>query len=98
MRLVPVLMLLAHVVIVSGAAAQPARTPRLDVNGDPLPDGAVARLGASRFQPPGDVHAIALSPDGTTVAAAARDSKEGTRVYFLDTATGKTLRKLDLAE
>jgi WD40 repeat protein len=98
MRLARVLTLLASVVIVTGAAAQPAKGPRLDVHGDPLPDGAVARLGTSRFQPPGAVRLVALSPDGTTVATAAYPSKEGLRVSFLDTSSGKTVRQTDLAE
>ena len=103
MRFVPVLMLLA----VNSAAGQPAPAPRLDVNGDPLPAGVLARLGTTRFQlldgdPDslrvfGHTRAIALAPDGTTVAVT-RDDKKGTRVHFLDLSTGKHLRQLDLAD
>jgi len=105
MRFVPVLLLLAHVVVVNSATAQPAKTPRLDVHGDPLPEGAVVRLGSVRFQPPGDIdlsnqwwqqsRVVALSPDGTTVATAGHAAK-GTRIHFMDAVTGKNLRKLDL--
>jgi WD40 repeat protein len=96
MRFVAVLVLLAHASVVNSAAAQPAKTPRLDVNGKPLPDGAVARLGTWRFQPPGYARASALSPDGTIVATTHDSERGGTRIHFMKTSTGKTLRELDL--
>jgi WD40 repeat protein len=98
MRFVPVLVLLAHLVAVNHAATQPAKKPRIDVNGDPLPDGAVARLGTVRFQPPEDVGAVALSPDGTTVATTSPGYKTGTRLYFMNTSTGKSVRQPDPAD
>ncbi len=97
MRSVLFLVLLAQVALVASAAAQSPKTPQLDVNGDQLADGAVARLGTLRFQPPGYVRGIALSPDGMTVATVTRD-KEGSHVDFMDISTGKSLRKLDLAD
>jgi WD40 repeat protein len=96
MRIVSALVLLAHLAVVTSAASQPAKTPRLDVNGDPLPDGVIARLGTLRFQPPGHVSGVALSPDGTTLATATSGDKDGTRIDFMDTSTGKSRRKLDL--
>jgi WD40 repeat protein len=98
MRFVPLLMLLTPVVIVPSASAQPAKAPRLDRNGDPLPDSAIVRLGTLRFQPQGHFDAVALSPDGRTVAVATRGDKGGTRIDFLDTSTGKSRRKLDLTD
>jgi WD40 repeat protein len=98
MRFVPVLMLLSHFVIVGSAAAQPAKPPRLDFNGDPLPDGAIARLGTTRFQVPDERGPFALSPDGTTVVSANGRMPVGTQLDFLDTSTGKSLRKLDLPD
>jgi WD40 repeat protein len=101
MRYLGLLVLLAHTPFftTTSAAAQPAKAPRLDLHGDPLPEGAMARLGTVRFQASEHVVAVALSPDGSTLATASRDSKSpGTRVDFMDTATGKSLGKLDLAD
>jgi WD40 repeat protein/LmbE family N-acetylglucosaminyl deacetylase len=57
---------------------------------DPLPDGAVARLGTGRFRLPAYTFGIRLSPDGKLLAAADRNNA----VRFLDAATGQELRTL----
>jgi WD40 repeat protein len=109
MRFVLFLMLLAQAAF--SAAAEPAKAPRLDFNGDPLPDRAVARLGTVRFQPDEvsgglpvrrfrirhETQIMALSPDGTLLALAANQEK-GTRIDFMDTSSGKSLRSLPLVE
>jgi WD40 repeat protein len=52
------------------APTQPA-APRLDRHGDPLPAGALHRLGrAERLRQHGTVASIALSPDGKVLASA----------------------------
>jgi WD40 repeat protein len=67
-------------------AEPPART---DAHGDPLPVGALARLGTIRFRDATWVNGVAISPDGKSLAAG---SNQGIRI--LDLATGKELRVL----
>jgi WD40 repeat protein len=98
MRFLPFLALFALAAGVATSAGQPAKTPLRDVNGDPLPEGAIARLGTLRFQPP-DYHAgIALSPDGTTVATLTNGDNETTRLDFMATSTGKLPRGVGPAQ
>src|SRR5439155_17182152 len=56
---------------------------RADRYGDPLPAGAVARLGTVRLRHPGQ---LVFSPDGSTLVSFFRD------IHFWDVATGKVLR------
>jgi RNA polymerase sigma factor (sigma-70 family) len=57
------------------AADQPAKKQqaRTDRHGDPLPDGALARLGTIRWRAAGEIEALALAPDGNCLATASRD-------------------------
>src|SRR5262245_19149966 len=51
---------------------------RLGRYGDPLPEGAVARLGTLRLVHLGGLASVAVSPDGKVIASGAR---QGKRVY-----------------
>jgi WD40 repeat protein len=67
---------------------EPSRT---DQYGDPLPDGAVARMGTARFRAGPYLSGFAFSPDGKTIVTA---SMGGTLTVW-EAATGKPLRRID---
>jgi WD40 repeat protein len=89
-------------------SAEPTTPHRVDANGDPMPAKAVLRLGSVRFQlqelDRGFVsdrdrhwvidreHAVALSPDGSTIVVPGMTHTFETPLYFIDTRTGKCRR------
>jgi WD40 repeat protein len=65
----------------------------VDLYGDPLPPGAIVRLGSVRFRHPGSVHEVAFSPDGKLLAA----SSDGVNMVILwERATGRKIREIFL--
>jgi RNA polymerase sigma factor (sigma-70 family) len=62
---------------------------RKDLNGDPLPPGALARLGGVRFRSVAIVHHLAMSPDGKSAAVAGTNNA----IRLLDLVTGEEIRK-----
>jgi WD40 repeat protein len=87
---VVVLALLTNSAVCAGGS-KPQRK-HVDFYGDPLPDGAVARLGTLRLRHARGVGIVALAPDGKVVASG---DLTATRVSLWDTATGKELHRLD---
>src|SRR5262245_20884712 len=69
-------------------AGQPAET-RADALGDPLPEGATARLGTTRMRHGEPVSVVAFLGDGKSLLSIAGDGV----VRVWDTATGKELRR-----
>src|SRR5262249_50915883 len=59
-----------------------------DRHGDPLPPGAVARLGTVRWRHDGGVGHVVFSPDDKILAAG------GNETFLFDVRTGKQLRRM----
>ncbi|HZY87602.1 MAG TPA: WD40 repeat domain-containing protein, partial [Gemmataceae bacterium] len=72
----------------AGPALGADASPRTDLQGDPLPAEAVARMGSGRLRQE-RMLAFAFSPDGKSLVSAGRG---GLRVW--DAATGKLLRRI----
>jgi RNA polymerase sigma factor (sigma-70 family) len=67
--------------------APPVRTDRY---GDPLPDGAIARLGTVRWRHGVFVHALAYSPDGKKIVSTGSSDRA---LVLWDAGTGKEIRQ-----
>src|SRR5579884_2859236 len=61
----------------------------IDAHGDPLPEGAVARLGTVRFNHGDGLHSLFFSPDGKTII-----SEGNGTIRFWDARTGKELDRI----
>jgi RNA polymerase sigma factor (sigma-70 family) len=71
-------------------AGKPA--PRVDLHGDPLPPGAVTRLGTLRLRQADGITAFAFSRDGKLLATGGGQEDEWLHVW--DVETGKLVRRL----
>lgn len=65
------------------------KRPRLDLYGDPLPEGAIARLGSSRLRHGDRIFRVGWTSDSKAVVSCGDDRQ----VRFWDAETGKLLRQ-----
>jgi RNA polymerase sigma factor (sigma-70 family) len=86
--------------VVSGRAA-PAPAPPggwgrpgLDVVGDPLPRGALARLGSSRLRHSWQVTGVSFSADGKRLATCGEEGSGGSSVRVWEVPSGRELRTI----
>src|SRR5258706_2392683 len=70
------------------AAAQDK--PRTDRHGDPLPAGAIGRLGTTRLRHGEPISALAFLPDGKTIASLGDGSHRTVQIWELCTRTART--------
>jgi RNA polymerase sigma factor (sigma-70 family) len=74
-----------------GSVPAAGKKVRTDRQGDPLPPGALARLGTTRLRHGGAVRSVAFSPDRRTLASVGEDGV----IRLWEVPTGKELRHFD---
>src|SRR5262245_66354416 len=79
---------LVTILVCTGHAAAPPAVST-DLYGDPLPPGAVGRMGSVQWRTGRQLSKFALLPDGKYVASPCRDT-----VTFLDLRTGRIARTI----
>src|SRR5262245_3619775 len=89
---------LVLVVLGSALAAQaPGDKVRTDGFGDPLPPGAILRLGTIRWRPSGSIQHLAFAPDGKRLASWHDENHTTAAATIWNVDDGRELRRVELA-
>lgn len=80
---------LGRVVAEEKQATREASEVRKDALGDPLPPGALLRIGTTRLRHQDSVRGVAIAPDGKTVISGSGDRT----LRMWDSATGREIRR-----
>src|SRR5215510_11798731 len=67
-----------------------------DASSEPLPNGALLRLGTTRLRPAGNVGHMAFSPDGRKLASWSNELYVTDTLSIWDVRTGRLMRRVDL--
>lgn len=79
---------------VSVPAAERKLEPRLDDYGEPLPDGALTRLGSTHFRVGNFTNALAFAPQGDVLAAIGHRGYYDGCLWFFDATTGRPVHRV----
>jgi len=88
-RFAALLSLVLVAAVASPGSSQKTPPPAQDRHGDPLPKGAVARIGTVRFQQGGSSWCLGFSPDGKVLSAGGEKG-----LLQWDASTGKALGQI----
>jgi WD40 repeat protein len=90
----PILLMAAVLLSLLAADLAPGQEAGTDRHGDPLPPGAVARLGTIRFRHPSNIVFAAFLPDGKHILSVS----DGGMVSVCEYPSGKEIRHLELLD
>src|SRR5436190_16997142 len=84
----------ALVLVLTSPIPTTAQEPRKDQYGDPLPPGAIARIGTVRLRSGSDIDRVALSPDAKLLVT----TTEYRPLEVWDGRTGQLLRTIPMVQ
>jgi WD40 repeat protein len=70
--------------------------PLTDALGDPLPPGAIMRLGTVRWRPSGYIECLAFAPNGKRLASWHEEHSTTAALTIWDVPTGRELRRVEI--